>query len=396
MRVCMLTTSFPRHPDDYAGVFIRTLSRDLSKRGVDVSVVAPHDDHVPYLQDEGRLRVHRFAYAWPRRWQKLAYGAGIPDNLRRRPWLAVQVIPFLAMFLKKACQVCRDCDIVHAHWAPLGWIGLVLRERYRTPIVLTVHGTDVRSLPGLLVKPVLERVDAVIAAARETEVLLQQLSTRQYHTIPLPIDEDRFRPGVDIRVLAEELDLVKGQDVVLFVGRLNAFKDPMTLVKAVPHVLARHPDTVFLVVGDGPQATEVRAAVDGLGLGNVIHMMGARTDVERFLSLSKVFVALSPVENAWSMTIAEAMHMGVPCVITRAGSTEEVFTHLKDVYLVEPGNEEGVAQAICKLLSEEQQGKKLAQGALNLLKQHGKDSDSIARRTMALYEALLKWAPSQT
>ena len=388
MRVCILTTSFPRRRDDFAGVFVYNLARELSKQGVEIEVVAPHDDHILRRETYNRVHLHRFVYAWPQRWQRLAYGDGIPNNLRRHPWVALQIPAFLAMCLKTAWQVCVDCDIVHVHWAPLAWLGLALRWRYRVPVVLTVHGSDLRSLPPFLIRPAVERVDAVIAAAPETEALLQEMQVA-YHSIPLPIDEEALQPGMTTGAVADELGLRPEDDVVTFVGRLNEFKDPLTLVRAAPLVLARRPQTRFVIVGDGPLAGDLRAAVSSLGLERAVHLIGARRDAGRFLALSKLFVALSPVENAWSMTIAEAMHMRVPCIITRAGRTEQLFTHLEDSFLIPPRDERALAEAILRLLTRKEERDRLVHGALSLMKQHGKDSESIVRRHLAVYESLV-------
>jgi len=390
MKIGMLTTSFPRYRGDFAGVFVYNLAQELTKRGVEVRVIAPHDGLVPRQEAHDGFYVHRFVYAWPQEWQRLAYGDGIPNNLRRHPWTLLQVPGFLAMFLQAAWRICADCDLVHVHWAPLAWIGLALRWRNRIPVVLTVHGTDVRSLPSFLINPALRRVDAVVAAATETEVLLQKLGVKHYHFIPLPIDEQAFQPGMDPGIVSEEIGVQPGDDVVTFVGRLNDFKDPLTLVRAAPLVLARRPRTHFVIVGDGPLAADLRATVVNLGLGDVVHLVGARRDVGRFLALSKVFVALSPVENAWSMSIAEAMHMKIPCIITRAGQTERLFTHMQDSYLIEPRDETALAEAILCLLAKEDKRIRLAQGALALLRKHGKDTESIMQKLLGVYSVVLE------
>jgi glycosyltransferase involved in cell wall biosynthesis len=191
---------------------------------------------------------------------------------------------------------------------------------------------------------------------------------------------------MDPGATAEELGLESQDDVVLFVGRLCQFKDPVTLIRAMPLVLAQRPQTKFVVVGDGPLTAKLHTTVNNMGLGHALHFVGARGDVECFLALSKVFVALSPVENVWSMTIAEAMHMRVPCIITRAGQTEQVFTHGRDSYLVEPEDKVQLAKAIVYLLSEEDVRRQLTQGALALLQEHDRDTESIVRRMLALYQ----------
>ncbi len=389
MRVCMLTTSFPRHQGDFAGVFVYNLARILSKRRVEVEVIAPHDDHLPRQETWDRVHIHRFIYGWPVGWQQLAYGEGIPNNLRHRPWAALQIPAFLAAFLMTARRICADCDLVHVHWAPLAWLGLALRRRYGIPVVLSVHGTDVRSIPPFLIRPALARVDAVVASTPETEVLLQRLGITEYHAIPLPIDEAAFQPGMGAGPVAEELGLRPGDDVVTFVGRLNEFKDPLTLIRAVPLVLAERPQTRFVIVGDGPLTEELQATVHQQGIEQAVHLMGARGDTGRFLALSKLFVALSPVENAWSMTIVEAMHMRVPCIITWAGQTEQLFTHREDACLIPPRDARALATAIVELLARDEERDRLVRGALTLLQRHGRENESIAQRTLSLYRAVL-------
>ena len=74
MKVVVLTTSYPREPDDVAGVFVRDAVEHLRAAGVEVAVVSP-------------ASFRHFG---------LAYGDGIVGNVRRRPWKALLVPAFLA------------------------------------------------------------------------------------------------------------------------------------------------------------------------------------------------------------------------------------------------------------------------------------------------------------
>ena len=67
MKVVVLTTSYPRSPEDVAGRFVADAVEQVRARGVDVEVVSP-------------LSFHHFG---------IAYGHGVIGNLRRRPWLAL-------------------------------------------------------------------------------------------------------------------------------------------------------------------------------------------------------------------------------------------------------------------------------------------------------------------
>src|SRR3970040_2355784 len=117
MRVVVLTTSYPRGPEDVAGVFVRDAVEHLRTAGIAVEVVSP-------------ATFRHFG---------LSYGDGIVGNLKRRPWLAFVVPLFLLSFSRAAQRAARGADVVHAHWLPSGLIGLLTRK----PTIVQLWGTDV-------------------------------------------------------------------------------------------------------------------------------------------------------------------------------------------------------------------------------------------------------------
>ncbi len=395
MRVCMLTTSYPRGRTDYAGIFVRSLARILVEQDIAVDVIAPHSCQAARYESAGDLRVHRFVYMWPLAWQKLAYGDGIPMNVRERPWTLLLLPLFLLFLFVKAWRICAECDILHVHWVPLGWIGLVLRRHHRLPLVVHARGSDVRQLPAWSVRPVLERADQVIASSLEVGALLEGLGIPKdrYEVVHSPLSEELECDIGDHTAVLAEIGVDVGSDIVTFVGRLNDFKDPLTLVRAAPLVLDRHSAARFVIVGDGPLCEPAKQLVHTIGVEHAVRFTGARPDVGRVLSVSKVFTALSPVENVWSTAIAEAMHMGVPCVITRAGHTEELFTHLENAYLVAPKDPAAVADAVHRLLTDYRQRENVVEGAHRLMEYHHRDRAAIARQIVALYAGVLSRAP---
>jgi len=121
LKVCVLTTSYPRGPEDPAGRFVADAVEHVRARGIEVEVVHPT------------------------RHYGIAYGHGIVGNLRARPWL-VPLVPAFLWNLRRA--VPRDADLVHAHWLAAGAVAATLR----TPFVVQVWGTDLelaRRVPWL-------------------------------------------------------------------------------------------------------------------------------------------------------------------------------------------------------------------------------------------------------
>ncbi len=180
----MLTTSYPRSADDVAGVFVADAVRHLRAAGVEVQVVSPAD-----FRDFG-----------------IAFGAGIVQNLRAKPWLVLAVPLFLAAYARAARRAARDADVVHAHWIPSGLAALTTGK----PFVLQVWGTDVelaRRVPWLA-RPIVRRARVVIAASSFLAEAARELGAREVRVIP---------NGVEI---PDEVGEPDDPPHVLFVGRL--------------------------------------------------------------------------------------------------------------------------------------------------------------------------------
>ena len=173
MKVLVLTTSYPRTPDDVAGVFVRDAVEHLREAGVEVVVVSP-------------ASFRHFG---------LAYGHGIVGNLRRAPWKLVLVPLFLASYSRAARRAARRADLVHAHWLPSALPALTTRK----PFVLQLWGTDVelaRRAPWAS-RPLVPRARLVLCPSEALAAAARELGAREVRVVPsgVAIPERRRRAG---------------------------------------------------------------------------------------------------------------------------------------------------------------------------------------------------------
>ena len=125
LRVGMLTTGFPRFEGDFFGTFVLELARELAGGGAAVEVLAPHEGGVATRETFGAVAVRRFRYFWPAKRQAVAYGGGIPTNVRTR-WAARLQVPFFLLgFWWSAFKLVRRAQLVHCHWTLTGLGGLL-------------------------------------------------------------------------------------------------------------------------------------------------------------------------------------------------------------------------------------------------------------------------------
>jgi len=309
VKVLVLTTSYPRGPDDTAGLFVRDGVEHLRAAGTNVDVVSPAD----------------FAHFG------IAYGHGIAGNLRAEPWRAALVPAFLAAFRRAAARAARDADVVHAHWLAAGAVAATLGK----PYVVQVWGTDVelaRRVPQLA-RPVLARARIVVAASRALAEQARSLGAREVRVIP---------PGVE---LPETVAEPEEPPHILFAGRLSPEKGILDLLES-----AR--DLPLVVVGDGPLRDRVPQA-----LGFV-----PRDELRAHYARAAV-VACPSRREGYGVVCAEAMAHGRPVVASAVGGLLDLVADGETGMLVEPGDVAGLRAALERLLVDEPLRRRLGRAA---------------------------------
>jgi glycosyltransferase involved in cell wall biosynthesis len=304
VKVAVLTTSYPRGPDDVAGRFVADAVEHVRARGVEVEVVSP-------------ASFRHFG---------IAYGHGIVGNLSARPWL-VLLVPAFLWNMRRA--VPRDADLVHAHWLAAGFVAMTLRR----PYVVQVWGTDVelaRRVPWL-VRPVLRRARLVLAASSFLAEEARALGAHEVRVVP---------SGVAI---PESVGEPEEPPHVLYVGRLSAEKGILELVEACRGL-------PLVVVGDGPLRARVPGAVGFVPP----HELGP------WFERAAVVAAPSRREG-YGVVAREAMAWGRPVVATAVGGLVDAVEDGVTGTIVAPGDTAALRGALERMLGDA--GLRARQGA---------------------------------
>ena len=124
--------------------------------------------------------------------------------------------------------------------------------------------------------------------------------------------------------------------------------------------LLRKKNIKFIVIGGGQKRKKLEVLIKKHDLENVFFLAGAIPEAYRYLKAFDAFV-LPSLKEGFPWTILEAMAAEVPVIATKVGAIPEIIESNKNGLLVEPRNPKQIAEAIAKLLNDENLRKKLAE-----------------------------------
>ena len=313
-------------------------------------------------------------------------------------------------FFKAALRVIQrenlKFDIIHAHFTwPSGYAAVKLGKEFKVPVVVTAHGDDVRipltdyirSFDNSFLRKMLDvtvsNAGLIVTHHEELFDLLIEHYTSVFHKIKFVykgIDVRRFDPfSCTLKEHASRLKQKLGLQnkfVVLFLSRVDWDKGPLVFVEAAK-LLKYNPNIAFVMVGSGSLLKKCREIKSKHRLQN-LYLLGGRSDTEIWYALSDVFVALSPVENIWSTTLQEAFCMGLPTIATNVGYTSKILRDHIDALLIPPDDPESLADAILRLMNDQELRERLSKNALKWREKF--DIATTITEILKLYGTILK------
>ena len=316
--------------------FVWEISRELARRGEEVHIFGGRGK---ILQEIPQVRLRLFPF-WPRE--------KIPNLGRRFRKLGER----WSMGVLALSPLLRErCDLLHIHKPfdlPLGW---VIKKLKGTKLILGSHGTDFFAGDRFFARG----VDASVSCSEYNS----QLIARRYGIKPVVIyngiDPKVFRPlGLPDNHLEKKFSLSKGDKVIIYVGRLIGLKGLKVLLNAVASLKHRS-GIKLLIVGDGEERSSIQALGERLGISPQVLFAGfvPHAELPRYYSLAHIAVFPTLADEAFGISICEAMACGVATLSTRVGGIPELIRDGDTGFLTHPGDEAELAEKMQILLADE-------------------------------------------
>ena len=158
--------------------------------------------------------------------------------------------------------------------------------------------------------------------------------------------------------------------LVVAAGRLTRQKGFDLLIRAFEKVAAERPSWRLRIYGDGRKRQDLQDQIEAAGLLGVVELAGSTDQLGAELSKGTIFVLSSRFEG-FGMVLIEAMSKGLAVVsFDCPQGPGEIITDGEDGILVPPGDVDGLAAAIVRLIDDEQQRHRLGTKALSTAAQY--------------------------
>lgn len=372
-------------------------------KNLNLKVIAPSSTDSLLNEKWDNLSIIRFQYWFPQRKQALAYGKEDSySNIQKSLWKICQMPVYLFMFFVKIISVWRKSDIFHCQWTFTSIFPIIINKLIpfiRKPVIIACRGSDLRLLPGWLNRFFLRNSDAVTyGSPLET---INRYQKKVGVDILRYINENTslgafciFDPLNEKELIPTVLDAktrlgYDNKKIILFLGRLDQFKNPIYAINIMKKLIQYRKDTILLIIGFGVLEMEVKNYIKENTLEDYIRYLGPKSDVGNYYNMADIFLAISPEENVWSSTIAEAMMVGCPVVLTDVGNTSKVFTHNFDSILVPIDQPQIVAEELNVLLNNSEKLDFIAVNAKKTLNKYRRNEKQTVEDYLKLYEKVL-------
>lgn len=169
------------------------------------------------------------------------------------------------------------------------------------------------------------------------------------------VDTIQFSPRDSGNEVRAELGVGRDEILFGFAGRLVGWKGLDTVLRALAHPALAQPGIKLLIVGTGPHEKKLRALCQGLGLGQRVIFYGpvSHQDLPAIYSSIDIGVFPSIADEAFGITIAEAMSCGKPVIASYIGGIPEVVGNEGTAgILAPPGDDAAWCDAMHTLASD--------------------------------------------
>jgi glycogen synthase len=340
MKIAMISWEYPPQFSGGLGTHCQAVVHELTKIGVHIDFYLPTLKKVEFNTPNG-MNIHQI---------KMKHSFLNDSYLGNVMWDSVMEF---RLRLEKVFQP-EGIELIHAH----DWMGVfaatAISQKYKIPLIWTVHSTESDRAAGKPLHPAILTIErealgmvnhTIVVSQRTKQILISHYCADPNHVTTI-------YNGIDISSFEQmtNRDYQKTDGYILYLGRVTGQKAPDVFLEAARLVLAERINTRFMIAGDGDLLHKLRLSAQRWKIDDRVEFTGSVFG-DRLLECYKnaLLYVLPARSEPFGITVLEAMAAGIPTIISTTTGVGEI---VKNVHFIKPNHPRELATAILTLLND--------------------------------------------
>jgi len=287
------------------------------------------------------------------------------------PYLKRDKIPFLGSRLKKFIErvtfgfyaikslIKNKYDYIYLSKPYDIPVALIASKFSKSKIIYGSGGTEF--FPGY--KYLVKKLDYFFACSNFNANQIEKYCGIRPKVLYNGINTDLFKPLQTDILLKRDLSIREDEKIVITVSRLIGLKGIQYAIQAVDKIVKSGYKIKYLIIGEGEYGTKLKKIVKELKADSYIKFLGQKHNYElpKYYSISDIAIFPTIADEAFGISIAEAMACGVPVISTDVGGIPEVTNNYG--ILVQPKSVNALVKAMEMLLKDSNKRKYISMQA---------------------------------
>jgi len=381
-RVCFVAHKFPVMSRSSDNNFLWTIAKGLSDKGFEVVAIATKSPLNKPLAVRDSVEVH-FIHEGPDHLAHLPVAEGIYRKFvelhKKKPFQIVHSIDKSGRkiaYLKKKLNVKVVFDVQAIDMGQVFSI-LGMQTETASSFILSHLSAAYKFVSTYLShdREITKNADGIIVTTPQQRKFLESYyiyPDKKIYTIPYGIELSNLELRDKIDDIKIRCNLIPDANYILTISDLTNANEVKNILLAFTSVAIQKNNTYLLILGTGPEWTNVENYLLNQVLGNRAFMLGAKKneEISDYISASDILVDLSSRSTGLDPIMIEAMSQRKVVIGSEVSPMANILEDSQDGFLIRPADTKTLSQLMLKILNErpiaDSIGEKARQKALNI------------------------------
>lgn len=178
---------------------------------------------------------------------------------------------------------------------------------------------------------------------------------------------NRFYPAKvgEKELIRTQLGLDANSLIIISVGGCSEIKRHSDIIKAIPEVIKKYPNLVYLHLGEGDALADEKQLVDDMNVSQYVRFCGNQTNVRNFLIASDIYLMPSKHEGI-SITTIETLGCYIPAILYDVPGLRD-FNREAECSILIQEDYKLLASAICDLYQDRAKQEEISKNGKELV-----------------------------